>query len=564
MLEPIGQGRQIFSYSVPEAWSSIGVGQRVLVELRNRQLIGVVIKLLKSQPDPQARYQLKSILRLIDQTPLISGAYLRWLQTMAKLYRSTPAQLLRSQPPLPIKHSWLKPTEPAQSQAVTPAFSNPVSEKKQYQKPSYLISDDYFADLLALLPQATTKLNGQGQTLIIVASQLQLETIRELLLTESDEYSQYILELEPYLRLKHSSEDWLATVTKQPILLGLRSMASLSLPNLKRVIVIEPDLYGQTESQSPYWSSLSLLIERQKHERFQLYTLSAAPPKASLSARHQTELKADSLIWRRRQLSSYRIFEEPVAGYSLLSPEVRQLAQECSGKILVVSDATTESWRLRCGNCHRIWHCQSCQSSTIRDLDDFSCLGCQKTINYPCPNCQQQVWQSESYGPSKLRDRLTRELNRQFELTGPDWRYRILKREYQLLIWLSFDSFQNQARLNWDYDYLCWLAAATAMAETVLLIGHGQNQDALRPAWPNNKEEWLRWAKGQSDQLKAQGLDFELTRLTLIEPSLKLKAALPDVFWLNDQQGYLADNRVFDIPVTELSKLKIEPDAFDF
>lgn len=563
MLEPIGQGRQIFSYSIPEAWSSIAVGQRVLVELRNRQLIGVVIKLLKSQPDPQARYQLKSILRLIDRTPLMSEAYLRWLQTMASLYRSTPAQLLRAQPPLPIKHSWLKPTDSTQPQELSPASSNSI-QAKQYQRPSYLISDDYFADLLALLPLATTKLDGQGQTLIIVASQLQLETIRELLLAESDEYRQYILELEPYLRLKHTAEDWLATLSDQPILLGLRSMASLSLPNLRRVIVIEPDLYGQTESQAPYWSSLSLLIERQKLERFQLVTLSAAPPKASLSSRRQSELTADSLIWRRRQLPSYRVFEEPVAGYSLLSPEVRQLAQECSGKILVVSDATTESWRLRCGNCHRIWHCQSCQSSAIRDRDDYGCFGCHKTIDYPCPNCQQQVWQSESYGPSKIRDRLSRELNRQFELTGPDWRYRILKREYRLLIWLSFDSFQNQARLNWDYDYLCWLAAATALAETVLLIGHEQGQNTSRPTLPLNKEEWLSWAKSQSSQLKAQGLDFELIRLTLSEPSVKLKAALPEVFWLNDQQGYLADSRVIDTAITEPSKVKIEPDAFDF
>ncbi|TSC65756.1 MAG: hypothetical protein CEO22_371, partial [Candidatus Berkelbacteria bacterium Gr01-1014_85] len=455
ILEAIGHGRQIFSYSVPDNWSSIEVGQRVLVELRDRPLIGVVIKLLKERPTGKPKYQLKPVLRLIDLSPLMSKAYLEWLQEMARLYRSTPAQLLRAEPPLPIKHSWLEPTEPLLPQ-VSISESTIQSQKKPDQKPRYLISDDYFADLLALLPRSDNEICNQGQTLIIAASLWQLETIKDLLVAEADAYSQKILELEPYLRHKHTADDWLTTLANQPILLGLRSMATLSLPNLSRVIVIEPDLFGQTESQSPYWSSLSLLIERQKIEQFQLFTLSASPPKASLSARHQSEPKADSLIWRRRHQSRHRHFEESISGYSLLSPEVRQLAQDCPGKILIISDSTTESWRLRCGNCHRIWHCQSCQGTNIQAEDELSCLSCLTKVNYPCPSCQDQAWQAEAYGPAKIRDRLTRELNRSFELTGPDWRYRLIKREYQLLISLSFDSFQNQARLNWDYDYLCW------------------------------------------------------------------------------------------------------------
>ncbi|TSC65590.1 MAG: hypothetical protein CEO22_426, partial [Candidatus Berkelbacteria bacterium Gr01-1014_85] len=110
--------------------------------------------------------------------------------------------------------------------------------------------------------------------------------------------------------------------------------------------------------------------------------------------------------------------------------------------------------------------------------------------------------------------------------------------------------------------------AATAIAKTVLLIGHGQSEPVSRPTLPNSKEEWLSWAKVQSAKLKTQALDFELTRLTLTEPSLKLKTSLANVFWLNDQQGYLA-GKLTDLPklttsTTETQRIKIEPDAFDF
>lgn len=81
---------QSFDYLVPEDWiASVKVGQLIEVPLRNQVKQGIILKLCQERPN----YPLKPLLKILDNTPLISEELLKLAYWMSEYY-CTPLSLI--------------------------------------------------------------------------------------------------------------------------------------------------------------------------------------------------------------------------------------------------------------------------------------------------------------------------------------------------------------------------------------------------------------------------------------------------------------------------------------
>ena len=83
-----------FDYLIPpELVAAAAPGQRVLVRFAGKKRVGVILRLL---PDTEHTGRLSVLIRILDETPVFSSAFLRLADIFAGKFACTPGEALET------------------------------------------------------------------------------------------------------------------------------------------------------------------------------------------------------------------------------------------------------------------------------------------------------------------------------------------------------------------------------------------------------------------------------------------------------------------------------------
>ena len=161
-----------FTYAIPEQWRlSVKVGQRVLVNFgRNKQYVGIIAKLHDTKPQG---YDVKDILQLMDDEPILLPSQLalwQWISTyymspIGEVYKAAlPAGLKAEEGFRPKTETYIRLTEAYRSEAAQHIALNML---QRAQKQLKALTDFLFLTSSDQSPEEITKdeLLNEGHTL---------------------------------------------------------------------------------------------------------------------------------------------------------------------------------------------------------------------------------------------------------------------------------------------------------------------------------------------------------------------------------------------------------------
>jgi primosomal protein N' (replication factor Y) len=161
-----------FTYAIPEQWRhSVKVGQRVLVNFgRNKQYVGIIAKLHDTKPQG---YDVKDILQLMDDEPILLPSQLalwQWISTyymspIGEVYKAAlPAGLKAEEGFRPKTETYIRLTEAYRSEAAQHIALNMLQRAPKQLK---ALTDFLFLTSSDQSPEEITKdeLLNEGHTL---------------------------------------------------------------------------------------------------------------------------------------------------------------------------------------------------------------------------------------------------------------------------------------------------------------------------------------------------------------------------------------------------------------
>ncbi len=425
-----------FTYSIPEEFSERAVpGVRVRVPFKNRDLIGYIVSCDSLPPGRE----LKPILEVLDEKPVIHQSLLNLTEWMARYYGSSWGEAIENALPKWVKHGKKRERALAKKKSESDSAPNP--------RAALTLSNDQEKALAQIRKALEKPENAKPFLLFGVTgsgkSELYIRTIYEVMaqnrsaiclvpeiaLTEQLKnffHHHFGDRLEILHSKMNDTERFLAwhrlETGERHIVLGPRSAVFAPLQNLGLIIIDEEHEGSYKQETTPRYHAREVALERCRSEKALLILGSATPSLESM-------YRAESGIFERLNLTS-RIENKPLpqvhivdlkrtAGPSKKPPILStRLVQEIDLNLkkkegtMLLLNRRGFSTHITCPRCGTVESCSSCQVSLTFHQEDgvLRCHYCnyQKTASAECAECQAPLLRFSGFGTEKVESEVAK------------------------------------------------------------------------------------------------------------------------------------------------------------
>lgn len=418
--------KEPLSYLPPEKGTTLSRGQSVTVPLGKRKASGVVLgpNLVKNE-----KFKMKPMINLDDQRPLLSSAYMNWLEWLSSYYLYPIGQIFETVfPPLKREGARGSRKSPAVNDEL-PQSEPPKLTEEQSEVLRSLKADKNFG--VHLLHGVT----GSGKTEVylhmleeILASGKQgLVLVPEISLTPQliDRFSRRfkgsVAVLHSHLTEREKTNHWWSMVEGQrQILIGARSALFCPLPNLGLIILDEEHepSYKQDEKLKYHARDAAIVLAKNlnvpiilgsatpsleswnnvKSGKFKLHTMSQR-----VNARPLPEIEVVDL---REQHRHRKDNPSPLPFWlsDRLHEELQAVWQRGDQAALFLNRRGLAQ-TAQCHACGHVSECPNCSVSlTVHANSHLVCHYCDYNERLPetCPDCKQSELEPLGMGTERV------------------------------------------------------------------------------------------------------------------------------------------------------------------
>lgn len=388
-----------FDYRVStEIKKDIRIGCRVWVQFGFRKMVGYVVGF----SDVSRFKEIKPVLFLIDQVPVLDKNMLKLTRDFAEYYCCSWAEAIETSLPEAIR----------KGRAVSLIGKNRETAKNN-QFPATLIHDFYqdrYWDLLCAEIGNTLK-EGKG-VLYLVPEKTYLQRKRELLKQLFPDSQTAVLDKGKGIREK--LEEWRKIKDGEvDIVLGTRSAVFTPLPHLGLIIVEEEDHPAYKQEQGPFYHCREVAMMRSRQEKLRLILTSRTP---SLEAVYLTKSKgfelirpATKTILPRAQIIDLQHYPRRKDTSSVISLPLQDSLQQATAKgeraILFINRKGFSTF-LRCKKCGFSLKCPRCNVGLTYhyDKNKLVCRYCHFRTEplEMCPQCNSDYIRYLGVGTERI------------------------------------------------------------------------------------------------------------------------------------------------------------------
>lgn len=406
------QLKKIFDYTIPESMIHTAVvGTRVIVPFGNKTLIGFIVDITSHTDIPKNK--LKSIIKLIDITPIFPKSLYTTLLWAVNYYQSSIGAILDCALPKYIKENKLPKNNKPTSHLINTEFNTTDQNNIKLNTTQKNIIENLLQQINKFNVNLLEGVTGSGKTEIYL--QLTNEMIKQnkqtLILVPEIGLTPQTLQrftkrfvgtpiaiLHSNITNKQRYLNWLnAKNGTAKIILGTRSAAFVPLLNPGLFIIDEEHDLSFKQQDYLHYMARDFLIMRAKFTNCQILLGSATP---SLESLHNANLhKYQHYKLPNRAISTLPAIQiidirhkKLSAGLSNAAIQEIQQYLENNHQVLLFINRRGFAPVLKCFNCHFIQKCTSCDTNMIWHIytNKLHCHHCQETIEMPsvCPKCQ--------------------------------------------------------------------------------------------------------------------------------------------------------------------------------
>lgn len=420
---------QTFDYSVPKELITVKKGMRVLVPFGRRKLIGIVESIHTKSNYPLE--QIKPILAIIDQEPILSEKEFSWCYWLSQYYfspigevystiipnllkKDTPATTGKRQPKKKTTtielHEVMPHLNPAQEKAV-----NTVSATLNNFQP-LLLQGVTASGKTEVYLQIIANVLAQGKQALVLVPEIGLtpQTIARF----EKRFGNICHVLHSNITDRQRLDSWLAAKAgKASIIIGTRSAIFTLFPNLGIIIIDEEHDLSYKQQDGLRYSARDFAVFRAQQEKIPVVLASATPSLESLynveTGRYQLlELPHRAGIASKPRFELVDMRQQTLKAD--LSPNLlSKISQKLSNgeQVLLFLNRRGYSPMLMCHHCG--WHaqCDRCEKpfTCHQSIKQLICHHCerQRPIPKQCPTCQQNTILFIGSGTERIEEFLT-------------------------------------------------------------------------------------------------------------------------------------------------------------
>jgi len=182
-------------------------------------------------------------------------------------------------------------------------------------------------------------------------------------------------------------EQWAQGAGGVDVVVGARSAAFASIPQLSAVVVVDEHDDMLQESRNPTWHAREVSVERARRAAIPCFLLSPIPSVAALlSAGGTTDSVGDEAAqWPVVEVVD-RTSDEQWSN-SLVSSRLVELARDPQLRIVVVLNVRGRSRMMACGGCRTLATCERCSGMMAETEDMLVCTRCGTDRPLVCLEC---------------------------------------------------------------------------------------------------------------------------------------------------------------------------------
>ncbi len=398
----------------------VKIGARVSVSFGRKNKVGLV--LAHKQESPFAN--LKTVIEILDETPILSQPILDFLFWAAKYYHHPIGEVIASA--LPKKLRLGKPAQIKKTPAIctqTPSTitvseaQNAAIQRVLTQQNSYhgfLLHGVTGSGKTEVYLQLTQTLLNQGKQILVLVPEIGLTP--QMIARFEARLNTRIVAIHSQLNDTQKLDAYLLASTNQAgVVLGTRSAIFTPMPNLG-LIVVDEEHDGSFKQQSNFrYCARDLSFIRAKQANIPLILGSATPSLESLKQvmdRKMTRLVLDKRVGGARlpkiSLVDMRTQFEGALSGELIEKMQHYLTQK--KQIMLFINRRGYAPIYLCQACNWRATCDHCDASLIyhRHINRLKCHHCmmEQIPKHTCPDCGHQKLEILGYGTERIEETL--------------------------------------------------------------------------------------------------------------------------------------------------------------
>ena len=427
----------IFTYTVSAAYEPrMQVGIRVLVPFgRSKSYVGIVARQHDEQPQG---YEVKEVLDVVDESPVLLPSQLKLWQWIADYYMSPIGMVMKAALPSGLKKEEEKKRKPRLPLGLEPQPENIKTLNAAQQDAYNQIQFQFLKKNVVLLHGVTSS----GKTELYIHLIQQALDRKEQVLYLLPEIALTVQTMDRLRRVfgnrlgiyhsKYSDaervEIWQKQLSQNPydVILGVRSSVFLPFQRLGLVIVDEEHetSYKQQDPMPRYHARnvaimLASLANGEGRMSRPKVLLGTATPCAesyynaqvgkyglvTLTERYQGIELPEVKVVDVKDLQHRKLMSGP------FSPLLLARMREALGRdeqVILFQNRRGFAPMVECRQCGWVPHCQHCDVSLTlhRSMNQLTCHYCGAVYRIPteCPSCGSKELQSRGYGTEKIED----------------------------------------------------------------------------------------------------------------------------------------------------------------
>lgn len=405
-------------------------GQRVIVPIGKREQVGLI---LQDNPPVQGGFTLKSILSVLDETPLWRAEELALLDWCSRYYHANWGRVLETA--LPSALRTVAKTTNAPKRAASPKSLS----RTAVSIPQLLTLNAQQAQVVQTIQQETgfrvSLLEGvtgsgktevyahltadclaQGQQVLLLVPEIGLTPQMQSRLTQT--LGQEPLTLHSGMSDGQRAKVWQFLKTgSSALVIGTRSAIFAPMPKLGLIIVDEEHDTSYKQQDGIRYHARDVAVMRGHYQHCPVLLASATPSFESLNNAQQGKYQALYLPARANN-RSLPILEgidlrQQVLTAGLSPPLIRLIGEtlDAGDQVLLFLNRRGYAPVLMCHDCGHTLDCPACELPYTfhRTAPNLRCHHCGK-VTYPpklCPKCGAQHWHLVGQGTQQLEEALT-------------------------------------------------------------------------------------------------------------------------------------------------------------
>ncbi len=396
----------LFDYSIPHHLAKkIKIGCRVKVIFNRRLMVGYCLGLAN---DSRIK-NIRPILELIDELPILSESFLSFLKEIASYYYCSTGEMIETSIPKSLR---LGKSVELLAQDFGAGLKNRQEGAAKFKAYLYCVSD-INKKINFFIKNIDENLVNKKQVILLLP-QVALVSIWQSRLQERFK-STRIVPWHSRLKESQSLQTWLEIKSgRVDIVIGLRLSIFAPLDNLGLIIVEDEDNFVYKQETRPYYNARDVAIILAQKVKATLILSSIAP---SLETFYSTIKNKFKLLiddeGLKRHLPLIKLIDLKTQSgfrklpiFSLAAIErIRQYLKE-NKRILVFLNRKGFATSLACRHCGFLFKCQRCSGRLIYHYQEklLRCPYCNYKIAEPkkCPNCEFNLIYFGGFGVERI------------------------------------------------------------------------------------------------------------------------------------------------------------------